>query len=84
MRGRGGGVRLARPPEEINLAEIVCGTEPGTALVRCEGCGLLAGGCRLPSIFGEGLAAFVEVLRKYSLAQLMARGYQRAPGPPIT
>jgi len=85
VRGRGGGVRLARPPEEINLADIVCGTEPGTPMVQCAGCQLLKGGCQLPSIFGEGMAAFIDVLRKYSLAQLMKQDYfQRSPGPPTT
>lgn len=85
VRGRGGGVRLARPAEEINLADVVCGTEPGTPLVQCAGCKLLKGGCHLPSIFGEGLAAFIDVLRKYSLAQLMKQEYyQRLPGPPTT
>ena len=85
VRGRGGGVRLARPAEEINLADIVCGTEPGTPMVQCAGCQLLKGGCHLPSIFGEGMAAFVDVLRKYSLSQLMKQDYfQRSPGPPTT
>ena len=85
VRGRGGGVRLARPAAEINLADVVCGTEPGTAMVQCGGCGLMSGGCRLPSIFDEGMAAFIAVLRKYTLAELMQQDYfQRSPGPPIT
>ena len=85
VRGRGGGVRLARAAEEINLADVVCGTEPGTPMVQCAGCKLLKGGCHLPSIFGEGMAAFIDVLRKYSLAQLMKQDYfQRSPGPPAT
>lgn len=85
VRGRGGGVRLSRPADQINLADVVCGTEPGTAMVQCGGCGLLRGGCNLPSIFGEGLAAFIDVLRKYTLAQLMKQDYfQRSPGPPTT
>ena len=71
VRGRGGGIRLARDPAEINLAEVVCGTEPSTTLVQCGSCGLLAGGCRLPGIFAEGFAAFRDVLAKYSLADLM-------------
>lgn len=85
VRGRGGGVRLARPAEEINLADVVCGTEPGTPMVQCGGCELLKGGCHLPSIFDEGMAAFMDVLRRFSLAQLMKEDYfQRSPGPPIT
>jgi Rrf2 family transcriptional regulator, nitric oxide-sensitive transcriptional repressor len=70
-RGRGGGLQLARPASEINLADVICSTEPGTTLVQCGGCGLLRGGCRLPSIFGEAFAAFREVLARYSLAELM-------------
>lgn len=71
QRGRNGGIRLARPAEEINLAAVICGTEPPSPLVQCAGCGLLPQGCRLPSIFGEALGAFRTVLRKYSLADLM-------------
>jgi len=70
-RGKGGGISLARPAEAINLAEVICCTEPGTALVQCGGCGLLTGGCRLPGIFSEAFAAFRGVLAKYSLAELM-------------
>ena len=83
QRGRGGGVRLAREPRDINLAEVVCGTEPGTALVQCGACGLMAAGCRLPSIFGQALGAFQDVLARYSLAELMAgpNGAPRLPGP---
>jgi len=73
VRGRGGGIRLARDPGEINLAEVVCSTEPSTTLVQCGGCGLLRGGCRLPGIFAEGFAAFRDVLAKYTLADLMSR-----------
>ncbi|HMO68192.1 MAG TPA: Rrf2 family transcriptional regulator [Novosphingobium sp.] len=72
-RGRGGGLRLARPASDINLAEVVCGTELGTTLVQCGGCGLIAGGCRLPGIFAEGFEAFRTVLARHSLADLMAR-----------
>lgn len=70
-RGRGGGLQLARPASAINLADVICATEPGTTLVQCGGCGLLRGGCRLPSIFGEAFAAFRDVLARYSLAELM-------------
>lgn len=69
-RGRGGGVRLARKPGEINLAEIVRATEPGTDLVQCGGCGIL-GMCNLPSIFRDGIDAFHAVLAEYTLADLL-------------
>ena len=73
IRGRGGGLRLARPASAINLAEVVCGTEPGTTMVQCGSCGLIAGGCRLPGIFAESFEAFRAVLARHSLADLMAR-----------
>lgn len=82
-RGRGGGVRLARPASEINLAEVVCATEPGTALVQCGGCNLLPGGCLLPGIFAQGFGAFRDVLARYSLADLMREDHQRAVSSPI-
>ncbi|MFA7586749.1 MAG: Rrf2 family transcriptional regulator [Novosphingobium sp.] len=79
MRGRGGGIQLARPATEINLADVVCATEPGTTMVQCAGCGLLMQGCRLPSIFGEAFGAFRAVLAKYSLAQLMKQPGEFVP-----
>lgn len=71
VRGRGGGMRLARAAALINLADVVCGTEPDGDLVQCGGCGLMAAGCRLPSVFAEGMAAFRGVLARYSLADLV-------------
>jgi len=35
VRGRGGGHRLARPPDEISLDEIIAVLEGGRHLVRC-------------------------------------------------
>jgi Rrf2 family nitric oxide-sensitive transcriptional repressor len=69
VRGRGGGITLARPAAEINLGAVITGTEPDNDLVNCGSCGIV-GACRLPSIFDEGLDAFHTVLAKYSLADL--------------
>ncbi|WP_374589095.1 Rrf2 family transcriptional regulator [Novosphingobium sp.] len=70
-RGRGGGLRLARPASEIDLAEIVTGTEPPGSLVQCAGCGLIGAGCSLPSVFAEAMAAFRAVLQRHSLAEFI-------------
>lgn len=72
MRGRGGGIRLARPAEEIGVGAVVRHTEDGFALVDCGHCAI-APACRLTSIFGRAMAAFVAVLDEYSLADLVAR-----------
>jgi Rrf2 family transcriptional regulator, nitric oxide-sensitive transcriptional repressor len=74
-RGRGGGIRLARPASEIRLDEIVRATEPGFQMVECfaphsSQC-LITGSCRLHGILEEALEAWLAVLRKYSLSDLV-------------
>lgn len=71
IRGRGGGIRLARPAAQINLADVIWGTEPSTQLIQCGVCGLLPAGCRLPGIFARGTAALRAVLAEYSLADVL-------------
>ena len=75
-RGRGGGVSLARRPEQVNLGELLRATETGTPLVECfdpvhNRC-VLAGGCRLQSILHEANRAFFAVLEGYTLEDLIA------------
>ncbi|AGH51709.1 BadM/Rrf2 family transcriptional regulator (plasmid) [Sphingomonas sp. MM-1] len=38
VRGRSGGIRLGRPPEEINIGALIRQTEDGFDLVDCGGC----------------------------------------------
>jgi Rrf2 family nitric oxide-sensitive transcriptional repressor len=89
LRGRGGGLRLARPPEEIRVGEVVRRTEEDWTLVDCfapagrprrggaveEGpVGCAIGGCcRLQSVLEEALAAFFAVLDRTTLADLLRR-----------
>ena len=73
IRGRGGGLRLARPPEEIVVGAVVRQTEDDLALVECfagAGCAITAP-CRLRRALGEALAAFLAVLDRYTLADLL-------------
>lgn len=70
-RGRNGGLRLSRPPSEICLAEIVDKMESDFYLVTClcpsnQSC-KLTNNCGAETIMNEALAAFMAVLRKYSL-----------------
>jgi Rrf2 family nitric oxide-sensitive transcriptional repressor len=76
QRGRGGGLRLARPAKQINLGAVVRSTEDSLALVECfdagtNGC-VIAPACGLRGPLGEALAAFFAVLDRYSLADLIA------------
>lgn len=75
-RGRGGGLRLGRPPGEIVVGAVVRQTEDDLALVECFSSGACAitAPCRLRRVFGEALAAFLAVLDRYTLADLLADG----------
>ena len=71
-RGRGGGIRLARPAHEISVGEVIRRTEDGFELFACGAC-LIAPACGLTPVVSEALAAFLAVLDRYTLADLIAR-----------
>ncbi|WP_419952432.1 Rrf2 family transcriptional regulator [Methylobacterium sp.] len=75
-RGRGGGLRLARPAAEIVVGAVVRQTEEDLALVECfaNGACAITPSCRLRKALGEALAAFLAVLDRYTLADLLAEG----------
>ena len=75
LRGRGGGLRLRRPPASINLGEVVRATEDSFAVVECfdpenNRC-LISPVCGLRGPMEEALLAFLAVLCRYSLADLI-------------
>ncbi|MBL8997005.1 MAG: Rrf2 family transcriptional regulator [Gemmatimonadales bacterium] len=77
LRGRSGGVRLARTPERINIGEVVRATEDNMVLVECfdpatNQCPI-APACRLARALDEALVAFLAVLDRYSVADLVAK-----------
>ena len=67
VRGRNGGIRLARPATEINVGALIRHTEDDFDLVGCGSC-IIASACGLTSILDEALQAFMGVLGAYSLA----------------
>ncbi|MDP4001948.1 Rrf2 family transcriptional regulator [Methylobacterium sp. NEAU K] len=73
IRGRGGGLRLAKPPAEIVIGAVVRQTEDDLALVECfdNGACAITAPCRLRRALGEALAAFLAVLDSYTLADLI-------------
>ncbi len=76
VRGRNGGIRLARPAESIRLSEVVKVTEDGFAMAECfhdedTDCPLLDH-CGLSHALNEALKAFFAVLDKYTIADLAA------------
>ena len=80
VRGKGGGIRLARPPEEIRLGQIVKAAEGAAPIVEClgeeESACCIAPACRLSGILVRAFAALYDVLDEYTLADLV--GNRRA------
>lgn len=72
VRGRFGGIKLARDPRDINVGAVVRHTEDGFELVDCADC-VIAPACGLTGALDEALAAFLAVLDGYSLHDLMTR-----------
>lgn len=74
VRGKGGGMRLAAAPSDINLGEVVRSVEPDFFLVDCLGgetaC-MLNGRCQLTAIVSGALQSFMDYLDHYTLADLM-------------
>lgn len=74
VRGKGGGLRLARPPESIGVGDIVRRCEPDLALVPCfavSGECAIEPSCVLRKALRDALAAFVAALDHYTLADLV-------------
>ncbi|MDO5059121.1 MAG: Rrf2 family transcriptional regulator [Neisseria sp.] len=75
VRGKGGGLRLAREPELINVGAVVRYLEP-MKLVECMGAGngcMIAANCRLAGILGGAGKAFLHHLDGFTLADLLNR-----------
>ena len=74
VRGRNGGVRLAKPADEINLFEVVRVTEENFAMAECfendSDCPLVEG-CGLNEALRKALGAFFEVLASYTIQDLV-------------
>jgi len=74
VRGKGGGLRLARPPNAIRIGEIVRATEGDAPIVEClsddpHAC-RISGVCRLTRVLEDGFDALYESLNRYTLADL--------------
>ncbi|MFZ1655216.1 MAG: Rrf2 family transcriptional regulator [Candidatus Moraniibacteriota bacterium] len=75
IRGKKGGLRLARRPAEITVGEIVRQLEPDMALVECfKSVGVecrIVKDCILQNALGEALDRFLETLDHYTLSDLL-------------
>lgn len=74
LRGRTGGIALARQPEDVNLGEVVRQMEDGFALTECMrrdgGRCTISPACRLKHIAADALEAFLAVFDSFTLADI--------------
>jgi len=74
LRGKNGGIRLARAPEKINIGEVIRHTETSMDIVECfsnQNSCIIGCSCVLRTAISEALSAFMAVLDDYTLADLM-------------
>ena len=79
-RGKGGGMRLARPAHEVNIGDVVRHTEGSFNLVECfdvqsSGCPITPI-CKLKGALHRATRSFMAVLDSYSLADVLENGEQ--------
>ena len=74
VRGQRGGLRLARSPDEINVGAVVRRSEADLEIVPCFGslgqCAIQPD-CVLSNAMDDALRAFLAVLDRYTLADLV-------------
>ena len=75
VRGKGGGIRLARSPEDIRIGQIVKASEGEAPIVEClgeqESACCIAPVCRLSGVLVHAFDALYAALDEYTLADLV-------------
>jgi len=75
VRGKGGGLELAMPPELIGVGKVVRETEGAVVPAECfgndDGHCSIGTICRLRGVLAEAVGAFYDVLDRYTLADLV-------------
>jgi Rrf2 family nitric oxide-sensitive transcriptional repressor len=76
LRGKGGGIRLARPASEIGIGKVVREAEGESPIVECLGSNgtcRITPDCKLAGILAKAVEAFYATLDAYTLADLVAK-----------
>lgn len=75
IRGRNGGIRLAKPAEEINIGKLIRKLEADFVLLECFDKGtnhcVISPACTLKHVLNKALIAFFNVLDEYTLKDLI-------------
>jgi len=79
VRGKNGGIKLALSPEEINIGTVVRKTE-NLNIVECfdptHNMCIISSACKLKFSLNEALQAYLSVLDKYTLADVVSNGQE--------
>jgi Rrf2 family protein len=75
IRGRNGGIRLAKDPSEINVGQVLRATEENLIIVECfaettNTCPLISE-CKFRKLLQRALKAFLDVLDDCTLADMV-------------
>lgn len=76
VRGKGGGMRLARAAADIRLGDVVRSVEPDFALVDCFAAAVtcrLTGRCALAGVLHGALLEFMRHLDAHTLADVLPK-----------
>ncbi|WP_409294679.1 Rrf2 family transcriptional regulator [Peribacillus sp. SCS-26] len=75
IRGRNGGIRLARLPADINVGEVVRKTEEDFYVVECfdsaQNQCVISPVCTLKHVLNEALEQFLKVLDQYTIQDMI-------------
>lgn len=77
VRGKGGGLSLARPAKDVVVGQVVRDTEGAALPAECfnsdGGRCCIAPVCQLRDVLGEAVDAFYQVLDAYTVADLVQK-----------
>jgi Rrf2 family transcriptional regulator, nitric oxide-sensitive transcriptional repressor len=76
VRGKGGGLRLARAPNTVNIGEMIRNCEGEAGLLPCldeEDTCCIQPSCKLMGILREAQVAMFAVLDQYTLSDLLCQ-----------
>ncbi len=78
IRGRNGGIRLAKLPSDINIGELIRKTEEDFHIVECfehnNNC-VITPVCSLKHIFNKALGQFLQVLDQYTIEDVVQNNF---------
>jgi len=84
LRGRNGGLRLGREPDQINIGAVVRSTEPDFYMAECFDPGkshcIMSAACSLKDVLNDATTAYLAVLDGITLDYLMKTSGKRT-GP---